>query len=539
MEKDKRKPDNIIMEFSNNKQFTDNDEHITGNQRKVDILHYDLFFDLYPKEKEFIASVTITAVKKDSNLKSIDLNFYDNYSIDKIILNGTEPAYKNNDHILSIIPGMPVLQDTFKVKIEYSGTPKKVGLSGFVFGKINNNSIVYTLSEPVYASSWFPCNDFPDDKSLIDMTIRNDSSNISISNGKLISVTNDNDKKIYHWKTIYPISTYLIALYSADYTHFSDQYISIDRKDTMSIDYYVMPDKFEKAKIDFAEHPEMIRFFAENFGEYPFINEKYGVAEFLWLSGAMENQTITGVAPSLISGNNYFLGYYVHELAHHWWGNAVSPKSWKDIWLNEGFATYCEALYFEFRSGKSALQSTMVSKKQKHFDGILTEPGEYLFTSTVYNKGAWVLHMLRYKVGKNTFLEILREYYREYKYSNASTDDFIRICKKVSGKDLKKFFEQWLTGEGGIEVEYKWDTQKHGNIYSTVLLVEQKQSGYDEYHFPLDVKVEYKNNEQDNFEYQVTSIKSRFKFESKTKPLKINLDPNNWLLMTSYSSGVN
>ena len=186
------------------------------------------------------------------------------------------------------------------------------------------------------------------------MKITNDTSMISVSNGILIGEEINDSRKTYHWKTLYPISTYLIALYSSDYSTFGDQYISQDGKDTMLINYYVLPDKLEKAKIDFSEHVEILNFFANTFGEYPFIEEKYGVAEFLWSSGAMENQTSTGVASSLIGGKKLFLDFYVHELAHHWWGHAISPKSWKDIWLNEGFSSYSEALYFEHKGGDGA-----------------------------------------------------------------------------------------------------------------------------------------------------------------------------------------
>ncbi|MGD8307364.1 MAG: M1 family metallopeptidase [Ignavibacteria bacterium] len=514
------------------------DKQITDNQRKVDVLHYDLFFDLYPEEKEFIATATITACKLEKGLNTIDFNFYENYKTDEVTLNGIRVDYQHNDKILSINPTTNSLRDTFEIRIDYSGKPRKVGLSGFVFGKINGYSLVYTLSEPNYASSWYPCNDFPDDKSIMDMRIRNDSSRISISNGKLVSVENDEGKRIFHWKTEYPISTYLIALYSADYTHFADSYISIDEQDTMAIDYYVLPDKYELAKVDFAEHPEMIRFFAETFGEYPFIKEKYGVAQFLW-SGAMENQTITGVSWNLITGNNSNFDYYIHELAHHWWGNAVGPKSWKDIWLNESFSSYCEALYFEFKYGKSALQSTMLSKKLDPFDNKLADPGAYLFTATVYDKGAWILHMLRRAVDKLTFIKILRSYYQRYKYSNATTEDFIRICEEVSGKKLDKFFEQWLYGEGIIELEYNWETKKNRKSYLTSLNLKQTQNGYEEYHFPLDVKIEFDNIHSEIIKFNVSSIKSEFSFETDIKPEQIILDPNNWLLMTSYNKGNN
>jgi aminopeptidase N len=507
------------------------ENEISPSQKKVDILHYDLFFDLYPGKKEFKASATLTGKVKVKGLKEIDINFYDNFDISEVMLNGMKHKYINENNILKVFSDPPV--DTFSLKIDYSGTPERAGFAGFVFGKINDNSLVYTLSEPYYASSWFPCNDFPSDKALLDIRIRNDSSLVSVSNGSLINIEQEGDKKTYHWKSVYPISTYLIAIYSSAFKHFDDKYISLDKADTMSIDYYVLPKDLENAKKDFVQHPDMIRFFAETFGEYPFIKEKYGIAEFLWQLGAMEHQTITGVASNMISGKNFYFDIYIHELAHQWWGDAVGPKSWKDIWLNEGFASYCEALFYEFRSGKSALKSTMLSKKRSDFTDILGEPGSFLFTSTVYNKGAWVLHMLRWELGDDLFFNSLRKYYEKYKYSTASTEDFKKVCEDVSGKDLTKFFDQWVYGKGIIKLQFDWTSSKNNNEFETLIDIEQVQSEYDEYDFPLEIGFKYEDRQTEYHRVNINSTSSEFNFKSKQKPVEVTLDPNDWLLMTS------
>ncbi|MDZ7624837.1 MAG: M1 family metallopeptidase [Ignavibacteriaceae bacterium] len=433
------------------------DDYITQNQRKIDIYKYDLAFDLYPEDKMFTAKAILTGKVLDPTIETIDLNFYDNFEIKKILLNGVSTEYENEGYRLSI-PLNSFDGNEFKIEVEYEGTPKKAGLEGFVFGKRNGTSLVYNLSEPNYASSWFPCNDIPFDKTMLEISITNDSSMVSVSNGVLVDVITDGERRTYRWRTEYPISTYLVAIYSSDYEYFSDEYISLDGLDTMSVEYYVLPDKLEKAKVDFSTHVKMLEVFSQMFGEYPFLKEKYGVAEFLWYAGAMEHQTITGVSSNMIGGKKFFEDTFVHELAHQWWGNAVGPKSWKDIWLNEGFATYCEALYYEAISGKEALQSTMMSKYSSNFSGSLAEPGPFLFTRTMYDKGAWVLHMLRWEVGDSSFFEILRTYYETYKYSNASISDFKYVSEKVSGKNLDKFFEQWVYGKGQVELEYKTET---------------------------------------------------------------------------------
>jgi len=504
-------------------------DYITGNQTKIDVLKYDLSFDLYPEKKMFIAKAVITGKVKDSSIESIDLNFYDNFRINKITLNDSVSGYKNEDKRLSIPYNLSYGSD-FKIEVDYEGTPEKVGLDGFAFGKRNGESLVYNLSEPNYASSWFPCNDFPSDKTLLNMWITNDSSAISISNGILVDLTNAGSRRTYHWRTKYPISTYLIAIYSSDYKYFADKYISLDGRDTMKVEFYVMPDQLKDAKIDFSSEVKMIRHLSNLFGEYPFIKEKYGIAEFLWSLGAMEHQTITGVSSQMISGNKFYEDTYVHELAHQWWGDAVSPKYWKEIWLNEGFATYSEALYYESLTGKKALQSTMMGKFSKKFSGTLADPGSFLFTRTVYDKGAWVLHMLRWEVGDSIFFNILRDYYESFKYSNASTKDFKNVCEKVSGKNLGKFFDQWINGEGQIDLEYQTTIDSTLNGYSTKISLHQVQEEYAEYHFPLQVELTFADSAVSDFRYEITSEDTVLEINTNKFPIRTELDPDNWLL---------
>lgn len=508
------------------------EDYISENQNKIDVYKYDLSFDLYPEKKMFAAKAILTGEIKDTSISSIDLNFYDNFKINKITLNDVETKYENEDTRLSILYDSSI-GSIFEIEVQYEGTPKKAGLEGFVFGKRNGNSLIYNLSEPNYASSWFPCNDIPFDKTLLDISITNDSAMVSVSNGVLVDITTIGSRRTYHWRTVYPISTYLIAVYSAEYVQFSDQYISLDGKDTMKVEYYVLPDKLENAKTDFSDQVKIIEYFSQTFGEYPFVKEKYGIAEFLWRPGAMEHQTITGVSSNMISGRKIYEDTFVHELAHQWWGNAVSPNVWNEIWLNEGFATYSEALYYESLTGKKALQSTMMSKYSSNFSGTLADPGSFLFTKTVYNKGAWVLHMLRWEVGDSSFFKILREYYETFKYSNASTKDFQIICEKVSGKNLDKFFKQWIQGEGEIEMEYQTTIDSSNQDYLTKVEIEQTQDEYEEYHFPLELEIKFIDGSSEFDRYYISSKDTLLEIHTEKNPDYVVLDPNSWLLITT------
>ncbi len=509
----------------------DSSGYIRSDQYNIDVLSYKLNIDLYPKEKLLKGDAVITGVVKKKNLKELELNFYDNMKIFQAMLNDKPVNYKRTLTNISF-PLNEISSDTFKLEIIYEGTPKKMGFSSFVFGEINRRSVVYSLNEPVYASTWFPCNDIPDDKALLDMRITNDSSQVSVSNGKLAGVTTEGSRRTYHWKTYYPISTYLICLYSSDYVEFDDKYISQDKADTMAITYFVFPNQLDDAKKDFSDHVDMLNYFSKTFGEYPFIKEKYGVAEFLWQLGAMEHQTITGIGSNFIGGKKFFNDIYAHELAHQWWGDAVGLKSWKDIWLNEGFASYCEALYAEHIAGPKALQSAMMSKFHNNFYDKIYDP-EDLFSQTVYDKGAWVLHMLRWEVGDTAFFRILRNYFNTYKYKNASINDFKRICENISGKNLDYFFNQWIyDGTGIINVSYSWKTEKNGNDYILRLNLLQTQTGVDTYKFPLEVEVSFEDRTEQFFRSAVNKREQMIEIRLKKKPADVILDPHNWILGT-------
>ncbi|MGA7721241.1 MAG: M1 family metallopeptidase [Ignavibacteriaceae bacterium] len=503
------------------------DDYASGNQYKINVLHYFINVDLYPAEKTLKGDVIITGKFLDKNINQIDLNFYDNMKISSLLLNGKVSSFTENGRRLSI-PLYGSRPDSFEVHVVYSGTPKHLGFSSFVFGEINGKSCTYNLSEPNYASTWFPCNDIPSDKALVDIKITNDSSEVSASNGKLVSITGSGSRKTYYWKTVYPISTYLIGLYSSNYVNFSDKYISQDKADTMEIEYYVFPKQLEDAKKDFRDLPEMIDYFSKTFGEYPFIKEKFGITEFLWQYGAMETQTLVGVGSNFVGGLNFYTEIYTHELAHHWFGDAVGPATWKDIWLNEGFATYSEALYSEHLGGPGALKSSMMSKLDV-FDGTLYNPND-LFSHTVYDKGAWVLHMLRHETGDSVFFKILRDYYQSYKYKSASTKDFEDLCEKVSGRNLSVFFDQWVfKGSGMLTLNYSWNMEKAGNIYFVTLNVNQTQTGYSAYNFPLDLKILYSDKTTGLKTFIIDKRQNTIKLELSKEPVELTLDPDNWL----------
>ncbi len=506
--------------------------YISDTQYQLDVLHYEINLDLYPEDQLLKGEVVIKATLRDQNLKEIDLNLYDNMTVSSLLVDGKPVKYENKDTRLKIETPAAALPDTFNIEIKYEGKPERRGLGSFSFGKKYGHWIVYNLSEPSYASTWFPCNDLPSDKALLDISITNDTAYVSASNGILMDKTTEGSRRTYHWKTLYPISTYLICLYSSVYNSFTDTYVSQDKKDTMPVEYYAFPEDVENAKIDFGGHPEMIDFFSKTFGEYPFIREKYGVAEFLWQLGAMEHQTLTGIGSNFVSGRRFFTDVYVHELAHQWFGDAVGPATWKDIWLNEGFATYCEALYSEHLAGENALRSSMMSKFDESFSGTLYNPGDDLFSSLVYDKGAWVLNMLRWEIGDDAFFRTLRNYYQKFKYKNASTDDFKDVCEETSGRNLGQFFKQWVfVGNNIPQIDYNWETESNSGKYNVALGLEQTEKGYNDYNLPIEFEFKSETGETKRQKISLTGNSGEYSFILDFAPSEVIPDPDNHLLV--------
>lgn len=506
------------------------------NKRGIDIINYNINIELFPSKEKITSETKVKGLIKDKNKKQIELDFYDDFNIHSVELNGNAADYYFKENQL-VIENKEIKSDTFEVSVSYEGTPRNLGFGSFAFTMWNDNIMVSTLNEPVFASTWFPCNDTPSDKALLNISITADSEMVSVSNGKLISVEKEGEKTKYNWATVYPIATYLVAIYSAPYQSFNQKYVS-SYGDTMNIDYYVLPDKLEDAEFAFADHPSYLKVLSNLYGEYPFIKEKYGAAQITWSRGAMESQTITGIGTNFISKAKFFSSMLLHEAAHSWWGNSVTPKSWKDIWLNEGFATYSEALYWEKTKGHSALISTMESFRVENDQETLYAPKINIFSKMVYNKGAWVLHMLRRELGDTLFFKTLRNYYEKFKYDNADTYDFKNVCQKTSGKDLGEFFDQWVfTGKGKIKINYKWDIKSSGkNKKKISISLEQTQDGYECYNFPIDILIKENSGNEFIMTHYITSKDTVLSFDIPDDFSSFEFDPESWLLASFKSS---
>ncbi len=463
--------------------------YIRQNQYNIDIRKYSLNLNLYPKKGSISGEIDISGLciyKCDT----ITLNFEKGFNIKSLLYNGKRIKYEYKNNYLEIFTTLKE-RDSFDINIEYSGQPVSKGLGSFVFDEYKGYNFIYTLNEPIYASSWYPCNDRPDDKALFDVKITSDKIYTSVSNGNLIDIKTIGDRKSYHYKSEYPLSTYLFCIYSGKYYYYED-YVVTGKKDTVRLSYYLLDQEDIEKYIDYSPIKDGIKIFSDLFGVYPFKEERYGNAQITWKYGAIEHQTITGLGTHIIKNPFSKRLVFIHELAHQWWGNAIGLKSWKDIWLNEGFATYSEALYAEKLSGKEMYMNVLQSKVGDFEDNTLYAPENNMFSTTVYNKGAWVLHMLRNKIGDEKFFIGLRTFFDKYKYKNASTNDFITVMEQISGQDLKLFFDGWVfKGKGLLNIQYNYKIINN-NLFITIKLGKNKIP----YNFLVDIELELKSGEK-------------------------------------------
>ena len=527
-------------------QFLQSTSSLT--QQSYDALYYKLEFQVGIEPNSFSGRATERFVSLTDSLRVIELDF-DSY-LTIVAVSGDAESYTLIDYTLTLnLNSTFNTGDTAEVIIEYEGIPREEGFyAAFWFGIHRDASsaettspVVYTLSEPFGARSWWPCKDDPTDKvdsTDVFITIPVNSYNnhqlYAVSNGKLIAlIENDDGTRTFHWHENYPIATYLVSLAISNYEIYTEWYVTTDN-DSMPVIYYVYPERMDDALNYYSSTVDMIKTYSERFVQYPFFNEKYGMANFGW-SGAMEHQTVTSM------GSMRFW-VVAHELAHQWFGDLVTCADFHHIWLNEGWATYLEAIYAEKLYGSDGYHQYMngisyyTVGKTIYVEDPLTDP---IFDIIVYDKGAWVLHMLRHIMGDDLFFPAIKSYLTNpmFQYNSATTADFRRVMEEYYGSSLEWFFQPWIFGMGYPSYEYNWTYKQVEDNYIIDLQIKQVQdvSG-SEYSFqmPLDVVVtNFPELEKDTLQVWNYKRIHPYRLVTKIKPAMVELDPANWVLKKS------
>jgi aminopeptidase N len=399
------------------------------------------------KTSDLTAVTTIEAVATQ-DLSRFNLDFA-GFEITGIAVNDEAAEFERKGQELTIIPARGLSEgETFTVVVEYEGIPTPMTSKALPFptGWIAYENGIFVLSEPDGSASFYPVNDHPLDKALYTVIITVPEPYEVAVNGTLEEQTGDGETTTYRFEMRDPMASYLTTI---DVNDFDVE--TMESGDGIPIrNYYAvnLPDGINEP---FARQGEMLDYFSELFGPYPF--DVYGsLVMDTYFGAALENQTLSIFGADMVDLEDIegTEAVVAHELAHQWFGDSVSVADWSDIWLNEGFATYGEALWVEYDYGREGLDEWVQSVyiEVREYPDYYPPPGDPaandLFNSGVYLRGGLTLHALRLETGDEAFFEILREYHERYKYGNAATEDFIAIAEEIHGADLGDLFDAWL-----------------------------------------------------------------------------------------------
>ena len=509
----------------------------------INVIKYDLEFDLintfqepYPKT---YSAVNVVSLMVNSTAGQITLNA-ENYSLIIDSVSGSGQTFVHENDLLKInLDKFYNSGDMFDVKI-YFRHKEIFDTAYFAF-----KGLMYTDSETAGARRWFPCKDIPNDKVMLRLSARVPEKVLFVSNGLLVDSVYKNNSLHYTWETNIPISTYLIAM--AGSKNYKLEVFNWKKLkppyDNVEIRLYSQPGetKFNYDNIK-NKLPEMLEVFSKLYGDYPFEKIAFVTTDRNFPWGGMENQTLVTLCPDC-----WYESLIVHELVHQWFGDMITPNTWADIWLNEGFATFNEAIWDEYNKGPKEYKKNIQNEAMKYLsadpgwelynkDWAVSKPNdEVVFNSNVtYSKAASIVYMLRYVLGDSVFFDALQAYTDnpQFRFGNVTTSEFQAAVEQVSALDLDWFFSQWLMKPGFPEYEFNFTTEKSKNgKWKTDYTINQIQSNKIFYQMPVELKVKFTDGSEQLLKERNSYNFQTFNFEFDKEPERIIFDPNNWIVL--------
>ena len=518
--------------------FPLNNENGEARDRTYHVLHYKIEVAFDESKKMLMGKVTTTLVPFLSEFTTLEFDA-ENMNFKRVSLGKTPLPFDSLAKTIRIhLDKAHSFHDTLTVSIEYSCVPQK----GLYF--IQPDSAypdkpwqIWSQGEDMDNHFWFPCWDFPNDKATSEVigTVR--SAYTFLSNGKLVNVKEDKKAgtRTFYWKEEKPHASYLIMMAAGDYAILNDQ------ADGIPLQYYVYKNQVDDAKACLSPTPKIMKFFNEKIG-YKYAWEKYAqvtIADFMY--GGMENTSATTMLDKILVFDarsridQSAVSLIAHEFAHQWWGDVVTCKDWRHIWLNESFASYFDPLYIEHAEGKDEFINTMYGAQQAgiHTDRILgrkpiVSVGSY--QANVYPRGASVLHMLRFVLGDDLFWRAMRHYIEKNQFTSVETNDLKNAIEEATGQNLYWFFDQWVykAGHPIFDVSYAYND----SLRSLLLTVKQTQtmdSLTGIFRTPVDVEIV---TPKGSFVYRIVIAKqeSTYTMPAPERPKLVLFDKDDWIL---------
>jgi aminopeptidase N len=491
-----------------------------------DVLAYRLDIRVDPENEQIRAWCAVDARVGASEIGTLELDMDPQLAPDRVLLlerpdlagelefKGAALEYEHTRALLECKLGHPLAPGTrFCVAIHYSGSPHNINaFDGFHWNKTASGApYIATSVQGTGSKIWWPCKDsffHPEDKperTFVNATVPQGL--YAVSNGRLVARVKgaddgpDKGLETFRWRHEYPCETYAITLDVAPYVVVESKLKIDGLEKPLDYIYYVLPEDAEKAELQFADVPRIVQVYSEAFGPFPFPESKFGLVEVPFFG--MEHSTAVAYGSSFPAwcklhdqkdrfapSNDYYDYILVHEVAHEWWGNAVSAGDWSDFWLHEGFATYAEGLYVERTQGREVADKwwqksrTPVPKKGSLYRGKGSD-SKQAYSNILYYKGAWVLHTLRDFVDDDpAWFKTLRDFNLAFRYRNAMTGDFRALLEKNTERKWGQFFDEWFYGSGYPLVDGKvfvCDTK-------LALEIDVKSTTDTPFHVPLDLE---------------------------------------------------
>ncbi|MBA7607989.1 hypothetical protein ES703_15162 [subsurface metagenome] len=509
-----------------------------------DVLDYDIDMTVDIPADTIWADVVIQFEVLSDDLDTIGLNFHWALTVEEV-KEGSNPLEWESviGGDLKIALGREVSAgDTLELTISYHGKPIQRGQGLYI-----DELVTYTNCEPQGARNWIPCYDEPSDKATFTQHITVPRDYKLVANGTLESLEKNGNWWTYTWREHYPQPTYLIAFATSKHYVTKDTFATVDGAQvpmrTWMLESHNVANKFDCT-------PGIVEYFSDIFPPYPFADEKYDQVHAP-IGGAMENTTCTFINTFKNWGTTWD-PVIAHELSHDWWGDWLTCATWADLWLNEGFATYCEVLWWEEKYGQEGydayarwIMDLYLEYGQRH--PIYDPPWGDLFGTTTYKKGGSVMHMLRQVLGDSAFFAGLKEYGWRNANEAVITDDFQDVMEEMAAQDLDWFFDAWIYGPGhphyeiGCRATPVTHLQNPAPAYEIEFAIAQTQDQkvhYFPFRMPLELVV-YSGNDTTLFPFTDSLGYQRFTVEVQGEPDHFTLDPNDKVLCeTTYHDDI-
>ncbi len=511
----------------------------------VDVLHYTFRLTLSDETDEVRGETTIVVRFRTDGVTTLDLDLIGparegdrGMNVAAVMQDDQAVEFTHaNDRLHVALPTPSRVQEQRTFTITYQGTPA----DGLVISQIKYvERTFFGYNWPNRARLWLPSVDHPSDKALCEFIITAPNHYQVVGCGTLVEETDlPGGLRLTHWRSEAPLATKVMVMGAA---RFAVQYV--DQYQGTPIQSWVYPQDREAGFYDYALAKRILAFFDGHIGPFPYA--KLANVQSKTRFGGMENASNIFYTESSVSGHRRSEGLMAHEIAHQWFGDSVTEADWPHIWLSEGFATYFTQLYMEYTYGRDRMVAGMQQANGPIFGYFERNPAPLVDTTitnlmrflnpNTYEKGGWVLHMLRYVVGNEAFWDGIRAYYRQYRDGNAWTEDFQQVMETASGQDLGWFFQQWIYQVGHPRYEGAWHYDA-ASRQLTVTLNQKIQTDGTSFRMPIEVGIYTDDTALPRIEVlEVDEQQNTFTFTLDDAPTDVVLDPNTWVLMEAEFS---